>query len=225
MKVALGIFAKTIGLSPVKTRLAADLGIEKAERFYQLSVAAIENVVSDFANLNDDFYPHWALAEKEAVGHSQWQTFPTLWTGEGGLGERLATISEKLFEDHDAVILIGTDSPQLGMATFGETVEFLERSSDSCIVGPAKDGGFYLFASRKPISRKIWESVSYSSEATLSELQRKIEVDSREVICLAEEQDVDNLGDLRSLKARLMDLSDSLSPDQLKLLEWLNTGT
>jgi len=40
MSVGLAIFAKTPGLSPVKTRLAASIGDEKACEFYQYSVAA-----------------------------------------------------------------------------------------------------------------------------------------------------------------------------------------
>ena len=41
---ALVVFAKTIGLSSVKTRLAAGVGKEAAERFYELSLKAVEDI-------------------------------------------------------------------------------------------------------------------------------------------------------------------------------------
>jgi len=44
MSGALAIFAKTKSLSPVKTRLAADIGKPLAEAFYSLSVEAVAEV-------------------------------------------------------------------------------------------------------------------------------------------------------------------------------------
>ena len=37
MRIGIGIFAKTIGKSKVKTRLAESIGVDKAEEFYRLS--------------------------------------------------------------------------------------------------------------------------------------------------------------------------------------------
>ncbi len=45
MSAAIAIFVKTPGLSPVKTRLAATIGEEKAKEFYLLSLKAVEKTV------------------------------------------------------------------------------------------------------------------------------------------------------------------------------------
>jgi hypothetical protein len=45
MSGAIAIFVKTPGVSPVKTRLAANLGQENAEAFHLASSRAVESIV------------------------------------------------------------------------------------------------------------------------------------------------------------------------------------
>ena len=222
MKCAVAVFAKTAGLSSVKTRLAASIGKDQAEKFYCLSVAAIRETLS---LLNEDFSVHWALAEKEAVEFDEWQDLPALWTGEGGLGTRVANISETLFQNHDAVMLVGTDSPQLETAHFEGAMRKLQKFPDACIAGPAEDGGFYLFLSAQPVTRAIWESVSYSQSDTLAQLVVKLAQQEREIIHLSAEQDVDMIEDLTRLQGRMEARFKNLNRGQKKLLDWLNDNS
>jgi len=217
MTCGLAIFAKTIGLSQVKTRLAADIGRKSAEEFYHLSVRAIEEVASIAAD-KYGVVPHWALAEEEALGLPDWASFPVLWTGEGGLGARLATISEKMFERHDSVIIIGTDSPQLSPEIFEEAQLIMAQNIKDCVVGPAKDGGFYLFMTQSPVSREAWEMVTYSVATTLENLRA---CSARRFHRLGIEQDVDVVEDLYSLKFALKNKQEDILPAQKKLLDWL----
>ena len=221
MKCAIAIFAKTAGLSPVKTRLAHSIGTDQAELFYKLSVASIESSVLEAAKYNPDIHPHWALAEAEAVELPQWQKFPAIWTGEGGLGERLANVSEQLFRNHDGVIFIGTDSPQLNPDVFVASHEFLRGDLEKCLVGPATDGGFYLFGSAIPVPGEIWKKVAYSKQSTLLELEWLIEKSGRKVERLNEEQDVDTAEDLERILERLTNSRSTLLPAQRQLLDWL----
>ena len=218
MNCAIAIFAKTIGLSGVKTRLAAGLGTANAEVFYKLSVEATQELVAD-AQSKADVHPYWVLAEEAAPALPQWGEFPAFWTGEGDLGRRIANVSETLFEKHDAVMLIGTDSPQLTAAQIVEAVTMLKDNREDCIVGPADDGGFYLHLVGKPIPREVWESVTYSQETTLAQLTEKV---LRKHHFLATEQDVDVESDLAGLQASLSENVVNLLPAQKALLEWLN---
>ncbi|MGI2026452.1 DUF2064 domain-containing protein [Endozoicomonas acroporae] len=72
--------------------------------------------------------------------------YPALWTGEGDLGARLATISETLFDDYDGVVMIGSDSPQLCNERLVSAIAQIRHDPDLCLVGPAEDGGFYFFS-------------------------------------------------------------------------------
>ncbi len=56
MKIAIAIFVKTPGVSPLKTRLAASLGQEKALHFYKLSLKCIISTLEETA-----INPYWAV--------------------------------------------------------------------------------------------------------------------------------------------------------------------
>jgi len=221
MKIALAIFAKTAELSAVKTRLASDIGDEKANAFYALSVKAIETVSKAVMQENENIHPHWSIGEEVGTTYPQWQSFPAIWTGGGGLGERLASISKKLFETHDAVIFIGTDSPQISPQILLEAGSLLKENSHSHIAGPALDGGFYLFGSNRPVPRNIWEAVQYSSDTTLEDLSNRLQKTDVHIHQLVPEQDVDTIHDLISLRDTLTNKKPELLPAQVELLNWL----
>jgi hypothetical protein len=72
-RIALAIFAKTLGVSSVKTRLANEIGVQLAEEFYALSVAAIKEVATVTHRMSEgEIVPHWALAEEQSVDNPQW---------------------------------------------------------------------------------------------------------------------------------------------------------
>ena len=225
MSCAIAVFAKTIGLSAVKTRLAADIGIQSAEAFYALSIEAVREVLQMAQSSSElDISPHWVLAEEEAPKLAQWSGFPALWTGEGGLGDRLAQVSSHLFETHEMVMFVGTDSPQLSPAVFDEAIRLALANPDDCIAGPADDGGFYLFVSKNPVDANIWKSVSYSLETTLQELVSKIEDTGRQVHYLSSRLDVDTADELQKLKVEFKQNKLNLLPAQDMLLQWIEAN-
>lgn len=222
MKIAIASFAKTISLSPVKTRLAKSIGVESAEVFYLLSVACINAVLEETKRQDSDIFPHWALADEKAVGLDAWQSFPNLWTGEGGLGERLFNISDRLFQTHDAVILIGTDSPQLRVEQLLKFSNMLRTRSDfDHVVGSATDGGFWLWGSTKALPLSVWDNVTYSTDTTLEELMRATNNYGHSVFKSDEMQDVDVVEDIVRLQKTFEQESKTLLPAQKVLLKWL----
>lgn len=225
MRCAVAIFAKTPGLSPAKTRLAADIGQARAEAFYRMSVDCVEAFVSEAGEAFPEMlYPVWVVAEEEGPQHWMQRPFPAIWTGEGGLGARLANVSEHLFENYDAVMMIGTDSPQLESRLLVSAASMLAGGVANHVAGPAADGGFYLFASRAPIPRETWEAVAYSASTTLKELENNIGKYGDTVSRLSVEQDVDTLADLATLREQL-EARETLSVAQLRLLEWMNENS
>lgn len=83
MSGAIGIFAKTIGLSSVKTRLAADIGVKNAEAFYALSVDCVQEAILAAQDAASDAVAvTWTVAEE--AGPPKWQSrpFDAVWTGE-----------------------------------------------------------------------------------------------------------------------------------------------
>ncbi len=222
MKVAIAIFAKTIGLSSVKTRLADDIGQENAEAFYRLSVGCIQEVMENIVAQNTNVNPHWVLAEEDAPSLSEWHSFPAMWTGEGGLGTRLANVSQSLLKTHDAVFLIGTDSPQLSPKRFFEVLQVFQVNPKlEHVAGPATDGGFWLWGSMKQLPNDVWEGVSYSEETTLQELVKATNAYGHHVAISHRMQDVDLLEDLVTLQKTFEQKESLILPAQKNLLKWL----
>ena len=73
---AVATFVKTPGISPLKTRLAKEIGEESAINFYNLSLNAIRNVLKAAEQESQKtLKPYWAVAEKQALGTSEWEGF------------------------------------------------------------------------------------------------------------------------------------------------------
>lgn len=220
MSTAIVVFAKTLGLSPVKTRLAATVGKEKAEQFYRLSVQAIRETLELVKVKDKSVTIYWALAEENGPEDTYWADQNVFWTGEGNLGQRLDQVTAQLFETHDAVIMIGTDSPQMEVNTLLKAVETLKENPSQCVVGPCSDGGFYLFGSSFYLGTQIWTAVPYSQSNTLEQLLLQLQREHITWCHFSVLSDVDCEADLPIVREAL-DACKSIGKGQCKLLEWL----
>ena len=194
---AIAVFVKTPGLSPVKTRLAASIGTAVAEQFYKLCTEAIQETL-ETATKTLNIVPFWAVGEEAGLSHPLWQGFETLYTGEGGLGERQHHIYQRLLAKYQRVILIGADSPQLSSRHLNNAIEALQ--SNSFALGPAVDGGYYLLAGRAAIARDIWTNVTYSAADTGEQLLSQL---PSKTALLEPITDVDTIEDISALKHEL----------------------
>lgn len=218
MTAALAIFVKTPGLSPVKTRLAATLGVQAAIDFHQLAALATAEVARCCQPL---VTPYWAIAEAGPEAAAAWPGFASLHQGEGGLGERLHTVYSQLQARHDQVLLIGADAPQLTAELLRAAVDVLSDDATPFVIGEASDGGFWLFGGRAPIPREVWTGVTYSQAQTAAELCQQLSAHGAvaRVGCLT---DVDNAADLATLREALAALPQP-TPAQRRLFAWLHT--
>ncbi len=215
MKAGAAVLVKTPGLSPLKTRLAAAFGQVYAEQFYRKSCQAIEQVLDSLGNEVQAF---WALAEVGVV-HELWQRWPHLEQGSGELGSRLAKVYSNLLGTHEQAILLGADAPQL---TPGLLAEAMRLGQDgSFVIGPAHDGGFYLFLGSQAIDARVWESVVYSRSDTLSQLEEQLRA-LAPIRYLPVLRDVDELEDLQALFDHWLHLpAESRLSGQEILFQWL----
>lgn len=222
--IAIAIFAKTPSLSPVKTRLAADIGDQSATAFYQHSLACTKDCALDVQQQISHIHLYWALAEKTAPEMKEWQNhrpaIDPLWTGEGDLGHRLHSVYNHLLQQHDGVILIGSDCPHLEPQVLMQAVHALHHTPERYILGPCEDGGFYLFAGAHKLHQDCWTSVTYSQHDTLEQLSRSLNKPSQ---LLDINFDIDTVLELRKLKKMFVGDLDSIhqSRAQKQLKNWL----
>lgn len=212
---AVAIWVKTPGLSPVKTRLAAGIGAAAAEHFYRLSADAVRAVARRAAReAAAPLVPLWAVAEPHS---NAWEGLEVVPQGEGGLGERLSHVYDALLHRYGFAIFIGADAPQITSELIGRAA--VMAAAGAFVLGPAEDGGFYLFAGSRPIPRQVWLRAPYSSPDTLRELAAGLRSlgPIRDLPTLF---DVDTQEELVRLEEQLS-LLRPLLPEQRLLAEWL----
>ena len=217
---ALAVFVKTPGFSPLKTRLAASLNRSAADAFYQLSCAAIAELLQELT-ARSSIKPYWAVAESETEALANWPLFPTVTQGDGGLGQRLARVYQSLYQQFGRVVIIGADAPQLSVLEISRLCLRLQRDVDF-VLGPARDGGFYLLAGSQPIEASVFTSVGYSQQTTYAELLAQLNRMGR-VEQLSMKTDIDDRGDLKPLYQELKRLAQDqgLLPQQQNISIWL----
>jgi hypothetical protein len=210
---AIAIFVKTPGLSPIKTRLAKTLGQVAAESVYRLSVKAIKATA-----LQVDADAYCAVAEQGGLRDPLWQGLESIHTGPGCLGQRQHQVYQRLLQRYQRVILIGSDSPQLTADRLHQAIETLK--TEQFVVGPALDGGYYLFAGKGQLSQEFWTNLSYSRADTCDNLLAALPAKAS---LLAPITDLDTVEDLPQLHRELTALGAALSPQQRAVMTWIET--
>lgn len=219
MSGGLAIFAKTPGLTPAKTRLAAEIGREAADAFYRLALEAVEESVAGFLAAHPDWTACWAVAEAEGTADPRWRRFGARHTGEGGLGRRMAQVYDALRQAHGRALLIGTDSPQLTPGHLESAAAALAQAD--VILGPAEDGGFWLVGGRRRIPTNVWQVPRYGTAQAMADFEGSLSAAGLGMPeRLTRLQDVDEAGDLAGLAASM---PAAPSPAQRRLAEWLTT--
>ncbi len=218
MKGGLAIFVKTPALSPIKTRLANAIGVADAETFHRRSADAVASVALQ-AQGRGGAHAHWAIAEHDALQSDVWAGLPTLAQGEGGLGERMRCVYQQLLSRHGFAILLGADSPQLCARALLTAAEWLASPLPRLVVGPASDGGFWLFGGNVALPDAAWTTPTYSHDNTRREFVDAM-ADFGQWLQLETLSDVDRVTDLPQVHAALEALPQP-TPEQRALTQWL----
>jgi len=117
---------------------------------------------------------------------------------EGDLGARMRATMTALFErGAGAVVLIGSDLPHITPAVITEAYERVMEDSDTLVLGPASDGGYYLIASRRVPD--VFLGITWGSGQVLTQTTRAAVADGYRVHLLPTMTDVDTPDDLCEL--------------------------
>lgn len=216
---ALAIFVKTPGRSPVKSRLAADRGARYAHAWYLRAAAAVA-AVAHVAQARFGVSAYWAVAEPAAIGAGDWAGLPAIAQGGGGLGERMARVHAQLVARHGRGLLLGADTPQLSVEMIGDALAWLDAPQPRLALGPADDGGFWLFGGNVAPPAVAWTSVRYSEPGTALALQASL-AGRGEWCTLPTLTDADHGADLPAVLAALRALPEPLA-EQSALADWMS---
>lgn len=143
-KNALIIFQKNAVLGKVKTRLAVSIGDHQAMQVYDWLTTRTHQIVKEVEAEKFLYYSDFN-PEKELESTQNYNF--EVQTG-ADLGERMSNSFVNLFaKEFQRIVIIGTDCPDLT----AEHIEMAFRALDSndLVLGPAKDGGYYLLGTNQ----------------------------------------------------------------------------
>lgn len=214
MSGALAIFVRTPGEAPVKTRLTAGCGERYALEWYRLAAAAVASVAR-VAQARYGVHCYWAVDGTADA----WSEFPAIAQGQGGLGERMARVHAELVDRHGFGLLLGADTPQLNVELLAEAARWLTAPVSRLALGPAADGGFWLFGGNVVLPTRAWTTVRYSEADTARELMRSMN-GLGEWGTLKTLSDADVADDLAAVLEALEQLTDPTT-EQRMLARWM----
>ena len=206
------IFLKWPEPGRVKTRLANDIGAEKAAEIYKILVQRVIQQISPiYSQLvsicwvfdpieKEDEMKDWIKKELDDLGFTDLNRHIYWSQSDGGLGDRLQSAFEKAFSlDYERIIAIGTDCIELDSRTIERALASLS-SERSIVFGPSFDGGYYLVGMRSNLGLSVFRSIPWSTSKVLEQsLDRAVSLDL-EYTLLEEFNDVDTLEDWNSMR-------------------------
>ncbi len=116
------------------------------------------------------------------------------WQGTGDLGKRMArALDEAFYAAANAVVLVGTDCPGLSDRLVQQAFEAAEKND--VVLGPARDGGYYLIGLRRRIPQ-LFANVPWGTDQVFERTIRTAQRLGLSVALLESLQDVDRPEDL-----------------------------
>lgn len=161
MKSGLIIFLKNLRYGKVKTRLAASLGHDTALEIYKL---LLQHTRRNTMKVDADKF----LFYSDKVEDDDWpvQFFKFVQHG-NDLGERMQNAFQLLFKNgYEKLVIVGSDCFELSSAIIEKSFSELEKAD--AVIGPAKDGGYYLLALKKD-SPFVFQNIDWSTEKVLEQ--------------------------------------------------------
>ncbi len=192
-KNLLMIFTRNPELGKCKTRLAATVGEQTALDIYTF---LLEHTVAITKNLTTTKEVHYSVKVRD---NDLWSS--EIYNKKQQFGDDLGQKMEHAFatgfkKGYQNIIIIGSDMYDLNQEDLENAFEALQ--SHDYVIGPAQDGGYYLFG-MKSLNSQVFKNKNWGTETVL---QNTLEDLKKENIKLLEERnDVDYYEDIKDIDA------------------------
>ena len=147
-KNVLIVFVKFPEPGKVKTRIARDLGAERAAEIYSQMAARIIHDVSGPDTYRTIIYFDPPAREDEIRTWLGANSLSYESQSGGTIGDRMSNAFHKVFsEGTERAVLIGTDIPEITADAVSAAFVLLDDAD--VVLGPAEDGGYYLIGLKR----------------------------------------------------------------------------
>jgi rSAM/selenodomain-associated transferase 1 len=210
--VAVAVLAKAPLPGFAKTRLIPALGAEGAAL---LQARLIEHAVATACVARVGPITLWAAPdETHPLFHAIAARLGVALARQrgGDLGARLAGVFARLFaRGFRAAVAIGSDAPTLPPRYLRDAVGILLGGEADVVLGPARDGGYYLIGLRSPAPR-LFTGVPWSTGAVYESTIARARRANLSVASLPPWDDVDTIEDLGRLASALARRRGAVAP-------------
>jgi rSAM/selenodomain-associated transferase 1 len=192
------VFGRLPELGKVKTRLAADVGAERAFVIYEAMLRdLVASVGASTGETEIEFlWPPTPAANGALLRRAFAQHAVAMQTG-ATLGDRLSMAFSERFFFHrtEKIVAIGVDDPLLPRTLIDHAFALLD--SVEYVVGPAQDGGYYLIGCRAmSYEPEVFQGIEWGTSSVLAATVAKIGGTGRTMALLPERFDIDTAEDL-----------------------------
>ena len=198
------IFLKYPESGKVKTRLAKDIGDEKACSIYKLLA---ENVIKNVILKNPKTYNvHFFFTPANKKNEIKDWLQPILANNQGigtkyshqegnTLGERMSNAFKQTLQGEGckSCIIIGTDCPEIDATLIENAFDILKEKD--IVIGPCKDGGYYLLGMSRFVP-DLFSDIDWSTDRVFDQTIEKIQKNNLSCGILKTLADIDTQEDL-----------------------------
>ncbi|MBQ4820834.1 TIGR04282 family arsenosugar biosynthesis glycosyltransferase [Aquimarina sp. MMG016] len=185
------IFTRNPELGKCKTRLAATIGDQAALEIYTF---LLEHTVKITSKLNVTKEVHYSVEVRENDVWDSEVYSKKQQTGED-LGKRMEYASAEGFANgYQNIIIIGSDMYDLSQNDLENA--FHQLTSHDYVLGPAEDGGYYLFG-MKSLNSQVFKNKIWGKETVLKDTLEDLKTEN--VKLLEERNDVDYYEDIKDI--------------------------
>lgn len=210
------LFIKYPKIGSVKSRLSSQIDKTLVVSLYKCFVKDILDMLKD---LNYDilicYYPNEKLRYfKRWIG----EKYQYISQNGKDLGERLKNSFIQAFnQGFDKLVVIGSDSPDLPKNIVKSA--FLKLEKFDSVIGPCKDGGYYLLGfTNQGFSSNVFHNIPWSTSDVFVKTKNLLEKESIRTYILPIWQDIDTIEDLKDFYLRNKDSTFKTS-NTMKILE------
>lgn len=190
------IFIKNPILGRVKTRLAKTVGAQMALDVYKYLLEKTRVATIDLG-CNKAVYYSKSVDENDEWPNDVFDKF--VQKGED-LGARMWNAFSEAFEaGYKKVMIIGSDCPQITQEIIEMGFDLLENVD--YVIGPAKDGGYYLLGMKVP-TKHLFEDKEWSTDSVFEDTVMDIVTSGKRYAKLPMLSDLDDAYDLHLVKDR-----------------------
>lgn len=229
------LFARPPIPGRVKTRLIPALGTEGAMSLYRAFLADAAEMAAAIRKAwpSAGLTAEWAMPDDSHAPYPlpSWLPGPFLHRAQSGhdLGARMAAALGRRIAHGGPAVLVGTDFPGLPPEIVLEAFDALARLEANssgprparcAVLGPARDGGYYLIGLNR-LESGIFSGLEWGGGRVFEAQSRILAEKGYRIHTLPEWRDVDTPGDLKALRARLAESPPETAPNTRAALESL----